>query len=217
MKHGVNYNSGNYNKISLSSESDKHVKSSQVRGSALKVPVTRVWTDTWGSVDGSYRPISPVAAIGAVDRRILLATANGSAIHDCWWIVTIRDATGRVRVKCRRIPRSCSGIAETWTSSSAIRIDLWEDVGEAGDGKRAEGEGATAPPLLWWNGECSSSGFCVAASPASVSSLTLISLPLFLSPISLRLLYMYSICDTYSTRERHFRDWSCRNFGPIFS
>lgn len=170
----------NYNKISLSSESGKHLKSSQVRASAWNVLVTRVWTDTWGSVGGSYRPISPVAAIGAVDRRILPATANGSAIHDCWWIVTIRDASGRVRVKCRCIPRSCSAVAGTRTSSSAIRIDLWEDVGEADNGRGAEGEGAT--PLLSQNGERFFGGFRVAASPANVSSLTLISLPLFLSP-----------------------------------
>lgn len=179
-------------KIMLSTENKngERLKPSQVRGFAWSVPVTRVWTNTWASVGGSCRPISPVAAIGAADRPIRPATENGSAIRD-WWIVTIRNASNRA--KCPRTPRNCSeaGVAGARAAmlSSAIRIESREDEEEADDGKEVEEEGALS---MSRNGERS-----LSLLPRVSSVLESLSLPFFF------LIYHHAGCIV--RRRRHFR------------
>lgn len=165
--------------------------SRKVRGFAWSVPVTRVWTNTWASAGGSYRPILLVAAIGAADRPIRPATENGSAIRG-WWIVTIRDAFNRA--KCPRTPRNCSEAdvagARAAMPSSAIRIESREDGGEADDGREVEEEGAL---LLSQNGERSPE----LTAPVSVIGVTI---PFSPSPCP----YL-SLCRIYRKTSKTFR------------
>lgn len=134
---------------STESKNGERLKSSQVSRFAWSVPVTRLWTNMRALASGSYRPMMLVAAIGTINRPIRSATEDGTASR-IWWIVTIGNAFDN------RTPRNCSEAdvaGARAATSSAIRIESWEDEGEAGDGRGAEEEGTTS---LSRNGERSS-------------------------------------------------------------